>query len=576
MSYQPVSALEYSRAVALLAIAGPLPEHNRWGRRIIANAFRVATRCLAWGAPAKAKSLMEIVARAAPTLPFAQILRAQAAYASFDFDTVEQAITAAMSAGPLRPAEAGRLAGLKLWMDDSESARLMLESAKERYPTSYRLWRRIGMTYKAEAQFTEAIECFERLARVTPRPSERLIAKLLVAECLESGGERDAAVERYRAIIAEFPTDARAYCRLAHCLPNLDADSELAESLLAILPSLGGRQRASAHYALGQLYDKSGRYGDAFAHFHLGSDLRSRSVPMGNIDELRETVEARIDIFRTDLIARLSRYGSQDDSLVFIAGMPRSGTTLLEQILSSHSEVQGLGERQDIWQTVQGLPWKIRSKTKYPWCVTQLSGECVQSISRSLLEKRRDAVGQCRRIVTKCPADVWDLGLISILFPRARIIDCRRDSIDACLSCYMQDFVAVGYAVSLDMLAEVHLSYRRLMEHWRAVLPSSMFEVKYEELVTRPSELIPDLCRFCGLEYEERCAQFHENRKHVDTASRWQVREPLYSTSVRRWERYRPFLGPLLALQERALDTDNSFDQTTNEAPNTSMLAAQR
>jgi hypothetical protein len=231
--------------------------------------------------------------------------------------------------------------------------------------------------------------------------------------------------------------------------------------------------------------------------------------------------------------------------------MPRSGTTLVEQILSSHSGVRGLGERLDIQLVTHSLRWELKSKKPYPWCAKAMSAKIVERIARSLAERRHREAGSCLRITTKLPEDFWDLGLIAILFPNARIIHCRRHPIDTCFSCYMQNFSTIPYATSLYGLAEVYRLYRRIMEHWRTVLnPESLFELSYEELIKRPEEVTHELSDFCGLSFEERCLRFYENRNRVATASQWQVRRPVYGTSVQRWERYREFLGPLLELEE--------------------------
>jgi hypothetical protein len=188
-------------------------------------------------------------------------------------------------------------------------------------------------------------------------------------------------------------------------------------------------------------------------------------------------------------------------------------------------------------------------------------------LSESVARRLREGAGPCVRIVTKRPEDFWNLGLIGILFPKARIIHCRRHPIDTCLSCYMQNFWLVPYATKLEELAEVYRLYRRITDHWWSVLsPERVCEVSYEDLVERPEDIVRRLCGFCGVPFEAKCLHFDQNPRRVYTASRWQVRRPLYGTSVGRWKAYREMLGPLLTLEKFAADQVTMHGRT--EGPN--------
>jgi hypothetical protein len=179
----------------------------------------------------------------------------------------------------------------------------------------------------------------------------------------------------------------------------------------------------------------------------------------------------------------------------------------------------------------------------------------VSQVRFSAKERLVRLVGTSSRIVTKLPEDYRELGLIQILFPAVRIIHCTRDPMDTCLSCYMQFFKFVPYARDLESLAGVYRLYRELMDHWRKVLPDgTVFDVSYETLVDQPEETVRAICDFCGLPFEQRCMDFHKNGGLTDTASRWQVRKPIYRSSVRRSARYREFLGPLLELEDEKGD----------------------
>ena len=197
------------------------------------------------------------------------------------------------------------------------------------------------------------------------------------------------------------------------------------------------------------------------------------------------------------------------------------------------------------------MPSLVQSRQPYPACLEALSEESVRALASPIVKEFQSFLAPGQRVVTKRPEDFWDSGLIAILFPKARIVHCRRHPIDTCFSCYMQDFIGIRYATSLDDLAAFYRLYLQITAHWHTVLSGSMlYDVSYEELVCRPEETIRQLLEFCGLTFEESCLRFHETERRVDSASRWQVRRPLSAASLNRWQHYQDFIGPLLPLAE--------------------------
>ncbi len=268
--------------------------------------------------------------------------------------------------------------------------------------------------------------------------------------------------------------------------------------------------------------------------------------------ELREDTRTRIEVFNSDLIASLSAHGVQEECLVCVVGMPRSGTTLVEQLLSTQNGICTLGERPEFYWITQGMQHWVRSRERYPLCCRRLSPEIVRRVSETVRTQLQSGVSQSTRVVTKLPIDLWNLGLIKVLFPRVRIIHCHRHPIDTCLSCYMQNFATIPFANTLVNLAEVYWSYRQIVRHWRALFgPSEMLDVSYEQVVADPETVVRNICNFCGITLNGDWIRFHTRVRRVDTASMWQVRRPIYRTSVGKWMNYRPFLGPLLDLEER-------------------------
>jgi hypothetical protein len=233
---------------------------------------------------------------------------------------------------------------------------------------------------------------------------------------------------------------------------------------------------------------------------------------------------------------------------VFIVGMVRSGTSLVEQILSSHPDVHGAGELPDIIQITNGLQDFLGASAPYPECLSLLKQEHLDALAQHYLEHLKQISPDARRVVDKMPGNFMHLGLIEMLFPEARVIHCMRDPVDTCLSAYFQDFSrSHPYAYDLSNLGAFYRAYLKVMAHWRKILRLPLFELQYEDLIANQEQVSRALIEFCGLEWDDRCLQFHETQRFVGTASYDQVNRPLYKQSVARWKRYERHLGPLLA-----------------------------
>jgi hypothetical protein len=218
----------------------------------------------------------------------------------------------------------------------------------------------------------------------------------------------------------------------------------------------------------------------------------------------------------------------------------------VEQILASHPQAFGAGELQDIKQITVTLNRDPRLPGGYPACMALVDRETLGGLAAQHLEHLRQLGGDALRIIDKMPHNYLHLGLIAAMFPGARVIHCRRDPLDVCVSCYCQNFRDVNYASSLEMLGFYYRQYERLMQHWRNVLPLPIHDVVYEELVADQERVSRELVRFCGLDWDDRCLSFHETERAVQTASKVQVRKPIYASSVQRWKKFERHLQPLV------------------------------
>jgi hypothetical protein len=287
------------------------------------------------------------------------------------------------------------------------------------------------------------------------------------------------------------------------------------------------------------------------AHYSAGNELRLQELSAQGIEfdahALAESVTRQISVFDAATLARLQVVGSDSALPIFIVGMPRSGTSLCEQILASHGDVAGAGELNEMQAIARDLPQLCgESATGYPDCAARLTQQTAARAADRYLERLRDVSATAKRIVDKHPINFRHLGLIATLFPRAAIVHCRRDALDTCFSCFAQNFDApIPWAVRQESLGAYYRAYERLMAHWQAVMPGRIFDFIYEEAVGDLEPVARRLIAHCGLSWQPQCLEFHKTQRMIRTASYRQVRQPLYDRSIGRWRNYETYIDPL-------------------------------
>ena len=325
--------------------------------------------------------------------------------------------------------------------------------------------------------------------------------------------------------------------------------------MLLASSTLSSANRSLLHRTLAVWFDRRRDYDAAFDHFRQANELKKQELQRTgrafNAARFHELVDRHIATLDESFFQQPRLAASTSELPIFIVGMPRSGTTLVEQILSSHSQVVGAGELHTLAQLVRALD-RTSAPMGYPACLRSVDGAYLQEMANRYLAHLVEIGGLAARVIDKMPGNFVHLGLIALLFPQARVIHCRRDPLDVCLSCYFQNFARINFSVSFEDLASYYGEYERLMAHWRRIQPVRMIEVQYEELVAHQNDVSRALVGFCGLEWDERCLEFYQNTRPVQTSSVLQVRRPMYSTSIGRWKHYEAYLGPLRAALERA------------------------
>ena len=404
----------------------------------------------------------------------------------------------------------------------------------------------LGVLLREQGRHTEALELFRKAVEVRP-DYEAAIAG--VAQVLEHLGDFDGAYAAIQPLLkrgTEESSVALAYSSVARHLNQCAESAALLEKIV-LLPK-PARESSSMHFALGKLYDAMKEYDKSFSHTKAAHEVE----PAHYDPEInRRKFDEIIEVFSAENFARWPRAANKSQLPVFIVGMPRSGTSLVEQILASHPQVHGAGELEHVHGMTATLATMLGNKIAYPQCLTEVKRKHLDEIAQRHLAMLSKLSKTAARVTDKMPHNFIELGLINLLFPEARIIHCKRDPVDTCFSIYGLPFNdSHPYAGNLEHLGSYYLQYLRLMEHWKSVLSVPILEVQYEGLVADQEGISRQMIEFCGLHWDERCLNFHKADRVVTTHSYDQVRRPIYKQSVARWKNYERHLGPLIEVLE--------------------------
>lgn len=419
-------------------------------------------------------------------------------------------------------------------------------------PKQGEAWCLLGLVQAARGKEEDAADSYKRSLELRPDDATALCGQ---AHILARGGQLEEANVLLKRALERNPNHVASLYALVTRRKVGPDDQELRtlRSLLSRAGDLSPDDRQSIHFALGKALDDLRDYGQAFPHFLEGNRLKRLTLDF-DPDVDTKTTDLTISLFTQKLFERLQDKGFRTDLPIFVLGMPRSGTTLTEQILASHPEVYGAGELSLLMDILTSSDARHR-RVPFPNSLSTLKRETVKRWGKDYTSQLREYAPRARRITNKMPANYKALGVIRLMLPEARIIHVRRNAVDTCLSCFMQSFLH-GQEATYDLtdLGRHYVNYARLMEHWRAVLPEGSFlEVQYEDLVADTEVQARRLVEYCGLKWDDACLAFHKAERFVRTASIAQVRQPIYHSSVERWRKYEKFLGPLLeALGEYA------------------------
>ncbi len=365
---------------------------------------------------------------------------------------------------------------------------------------------------------------------------------------LAAQGRREEAEQAYRQALRCQPDMAGVYANLVNNAGSGAVDDADVGRMRKLLEGgeLSPDDAAALCFALGEIHDRRQRYEAAFDYYRRGNEIR-RAAARFDARAFSEYVGRLLDTFDEALFASRVGWGAASTSPVFIVGMPRSGTTLIEQILASHPQVHGAGEISKVNAMVHGLEADHGGAGAYPGCVPGLAAGALRELGEAYLAFSRQGLPESvSRVTDKQLTNLEHLGLIALMLPQAKVVYCRRDPLDTCLSNYFHDFQrGMDYAYDLREIGVFYRHYQRLAEHWRHALPLPIHEVVYEDVVADTERQARALIDYLELPWDDACLAFERSRRVVRTASMWQVREPVYRRALARWRHYERHLQPL-------------------------------
>jgi tetratricopeptide (TPR) repeat protein len=402
-----------------------------------------------------------------------------------------------------------------------------------------------AMTHVGLGQHERAIELYRQLLPGALQPAE---LHLSIAHSLKTLGQREPAIDEYHAAAASREGFGDAWWSLANLKTYRFADAEIGQMRATeAAATTGAVDRFHLCFALGKALEDREQYAASFEYYARGNSLK-RAASRYRPEVMELNTRLQTEVCTPELFARHEGSGAEAADPIFIIGLPRSGSTLIEQILASHSKVEGTHELSDIPRMVselQGRDWQL-DNPRYPAVLAQLSADDLRRLGEKYLRDTRSYRTGKTRFIDKMPNNFRHVGLIHLMLPNARIIDARREPMACCFGNLKQLFAhGQEFAYSIEDIARYYRTYLELMRHWDAVLPGRVLRVQYEEVVADLEVNVRRILDYCGLEFEPACVEFYRTERSVRTASSEQVRQPIYREALDQWRHYEPWLGPL-------------------------------
>jgi tetratricopeptide (TPR) repeat protein len=403
----------------------------------------------------------------------------------------------------------------------------------------------LGLTLQNLEKLDEAVDCFQKAIAIKPNHAE---AHNNLGLVLQSIGKLDEAMDCFQKAIAIKPDYAEVQRQIAFIKKHTEYDDDIrAMEQNYAKSTISNEQRIHLAFGLGKAFEDLHQYEKAFGFFAEANSIKRESCNF-SIDDQGRIFKKLEETFCPSLFAEHQGMGCDDETPIFILGMMRSGTTLVEQILASHGQVHGAGELENLSQIFYSYLDNGRG-VEFPESIRKVDGADFERLGVEYIQAIRKHSPDMRFITDKMPGNFKFIGLIRLILPKAKVIHCRRDPADTGLSIFKNYFSGKHeYSYDLRELGRYYNFYRSLMEHWQSVIPGFIHDVQYEAMVADQEGQTRDLLEYCNLDWDDACLEFHKTDRPVRTASSEQVRRPIYKDSVRSWKRYETQLAPLLKI----------------------------
>jgi tetratricopeptide (TPR) repeat protein len=422
----------------------------------------------------------------------------------------------------------------------------------------------LGSTQSIAAQTYQAVEAYQRVLELAPKHAGAMLG---LGHVLKTVGRQEEAIEAYRNCIREKPQNGEIYWSLANLKTYRLSDEDIHEMESRVSAEgdhdekLSDESRVNFLFALAKAYEDRGEFGQAWEYYQEGNHCRRMQE---NYDPVRDEVmnDVIVEVFNQEFLSENTGLGHPSAEPIFVVGLPRSGSTLIEQILASHSQVEGTAELPYAGSVATSLNRNRADGVNYPRAVRELNEEHFKRLGGDYLELARIHRTEGKPFfIDKMPNNFPTVGFIHLILPNAKIIDARRYPLDSCLSSFRQLF-ARGQSFTYDLteIGEYFIQYQRMMDHWHEVLPGRCLTVQYEEVVTDFENQVSRLLDYCDLPFEDACINFHQTERPVRTASSEQVRQPVYSKSVNFWRNHEEHLAELIEVLEPVLPRYQQYE----------------
>ena len=400
----------------------------------------------------------------------------------------------------------------------------------------------LGTVYIKLSKYHEGIKLYEESLKIKP---ENPRVYLSLGHALKTIGEREKSEAAYQNAIKYFSLSGEAYWSLANLKTYEFSDKEIINMESSLTKNIHPNEMTQMHFALGKAYESKRQFDKSFKHYAEGNWQQRKQISY-NAEDYKISIDELIDFFDKNKILYNSKAQSNFDDPIFILGLPRSGSTMIEQILSSHSLIEGTQELPNILAISRDIKL-IDQKKGYPNNLLGLDQSSFDDLGKKYIDETKWARSSKPFFIDKMPNNFVHIGLIKLILPKAKIIDARRNPMDTCFSCFKQYFAkGQHFTYDLDDIARYYKDYVRLMDYWKQLFPEEIFTIHYEQVIDNPNDRIRDLLEFCNVKFEDNCINFHKSKRPVKTASSEQVRQPMYKTGLDYWKNYSNNLDTLL------------------------------